>query len=120
MLRLTPNPTFTGTVSIPVPGDAVQKVEFVFNHRDRDGLKSLYEELSRKPDETDKEFSKRQDKAIKGIVAGWKKAINDEDEGLDTDYTPDALQKLLVAYPGAGGAIFEGFTAALTKGRVGN
>lgn len=110
MLKLTPCPTFSEKVSIPVPGDKPKKVEFIFKHKRQTALNDFFKRAAKAAD----------NKTLLEIVDGWKKAVDDDDDGMNVEFSIDAFDDMLENYPGAGVAIFDAYVAAMTKGRLGN
>lgn len=93
-LKLTPNPTFVSMVKIPVPGDAAQEVEFTFVHKSAKDIKAFYADMA------NNDFS-----AISKIIVGW--------NGVDSDFSEDALSIFLDNYPRASAAIFSTYNREL-------
>ena len=103
-LKKNPNPTFSATVEIPVPGEKAEKVNFTFRHKSKSEYKKFIESCV---DRDDAESTLE-------IVADWK--LTD----VFGEVTKDSLTALYEAYPGAPGAVFTGYVKGLHQGRVGN
>lgn len=106
MFAINPKPTFDAEVTIPTPGGVEGKIKFVFNHKGRKALRTFFEQLS------EGEASREDHEALAELIAGWK--------GVDTEYSPEALEKLLDNYPGAAGAIFSAYNKGLLEGKQKN
>ena len=92
-LSLTPPPTFTMSVAIPVPAGTAN-VGLTFKYRDRPALGKFAELLKKMPDE----------KAIAAVCEGW---------DLDDPFNAKSIKRLCDAYPGAGYAIVQAYLRAL-------
>ncbi len=105
MLKLQPNPTFRAEVGIPVPGQSEPaKIVCVFAHMDRDEFKAFAA-----PDAV----AARSDvESLQRILRGW--------DGVDAEFSADAVAMLCQQYHGAAYAISAAFVAELTKARLGN
>ena len=103
-LKKVPSPTFKQTVEIPVPGEKPEKVEFDFNYMSKSDYKIFRESIACLEDE----------ETIYKLIAKW--PLNE----LFGEPSKSSVADLFDAYPGAPGAIFEGFVTGLHKGRVGN
>jgi hypothetical protein len=98
---LAVKPTFRSRVSIPVPGQAAELVEFTFKGRTRDQFKAFIEELKDREDVD----------VILDIASGWE---------LDDAFDKDNLEELTQNYLGAARAIIEKYLSELTQARLGN
>lgn len=99
-LKLNPNPTFLLTVAVPVPGEiAPTEIKLVVKYRNLDELQVFATELSEKP----------LDQAITEIVTDW--------EGVDEDFSVDALATLLKNYPSVNSVILEAYFLESHKAR---
>ncbi|WP_443113315.1 phage tail assembly chaperone [Herbaspirillum seropedicae] len=99
-LKLNPNPTFLLPVAVPVPGEAAPtEIKLVVKYRNLDELQVFATELSEKP----------LDQAINEIVTDW--------EGVDEDFSADALAKLLKNYPSVNSVILEAYFLESHKAR---
>lgn len=106
-LSLTPKPTFTATVQIPVLGGATEPVQFTFNAKRKaefaDWLKSLDDK---------KAAAKRTDEVLLlEIASGWE---------LAEEFNADNLKELEQVYPGASIAIVGVYIAEYTGAKAGN
>lgn len=103
MLKLKADPTFKAKVDIPAPGGAASiKVEF------RHMTKAQYAEFIEKESK-----SKRTDEeALMDIVVGW--------DGVDTEFSKDAVRELCQQYHKAATAIVTTFIDSLTQAKSGN
>jgi hypothetical protein len=97
---LTPKPTFTAIVAIPVPGEGTADVEFTFKGRTREQLLSMLEAEGRTWVE-----------AIMDIASGWE---------LEEPFDVEHVDKLLNNYLGAFEAIQSTYMRELTSKRLGN
>lgn len=104
-LRLQPNPTFRAKVGIPVPGqEKPEEIVCVFAHMTRDEF-AAFASPEAAVGRTDAESLAR-------IMRGW--------DGVDAEFSADALALLCQQYHGAAYAISTAFVAELTKARLGN
>lgn len=102
-LKLSPNPTFTCPVHLTVPGEAERAtVTINYRHMGRSALRAYFEALGGKSDAA----------GLGEIIAGW--------SGIDEDYTPEALERLLDNYPLAASELFEAFRRELLEARAKN
>lgn len=104
-LRLQPNPTFRAKVGIPVPGqEKPEEIVCVFAHMTRDEFREFAApEVANARTDAD---------SLNRILRGW--------EGVDAEFSADALALLCQQYHGAAFAISSAFVAELTKARLGN
>lgn len=104
-LRLQPNPTFRAKVGIPVPGqEKPEEIVCVFAHMTRDEFREFTApEVAAARNDAD---------SLARIIRGW--------EGVDAEFSADALALLCQQYHGAAYAISSAFVAELTKARLGN
>jgi hypothetical protein len=100
-LTLQPNPTFTATVKIPVPGSRPSPVEFTFRNRNREDLAAWLESLDGRPTEA----------AVLEMATGW-----DLDDGFDAAN----VALLMRNYIGAWQAIYDTYLGELVKAREKN
>jgi hypothetical protein len=98
--NLTPKPTFTAAVPVPVPGEGPTDVQFTFKGRTREQFKELLEV---------KDGTKLD--AIMEIASGWE---------LDEPFDRSNVEKLLDNYLGAFDAIWDTYLRELTQARLGN
>lgn len=105
MFKLNPNPTFKVEVSIPTP-NGEGKITFEFKHKGRKALKAYIDSLG------EGEAAREDADALGELIAGW--------SGVDEKYSPEALDTLLDAYPGASRSIFESYNRSLLEGRSKN
>lgn len=104
MLKLKPNPTFTASVSIPVPGEDPAKVSLVFKHMSQPEFTAFMRGES---------AATRSDlDTVMAIVVGW--------SGVEAEFSRDAMRDLLDNYHGAGRAISERYAMELVLGKQGN
>ena len=102
MLTLAPAATFVATVRVHVPGGDDVPVNFIFAHKGRAALKDFVERAQSSADLD----------AVAEIVAGW--------DGVEADYSRDALAALLDAYPSAAVSILEGYLAEIGRAAAKN
>jgi len=94
MFKITPNPTFTIPVAIPVPGGAgTETLKVIYKHLGRKKFNELVDKLK---DITDLDL-------METIIAGW--------EGADAPYSRETLDNLLDNYPQSGRALWEAYLA---------
>lgn len=98
---LAVKPTFKAKVSIPVPGQAPELVEFTFKARSRDDFKEFIDGLKDREDVD----------VILDIASGWE---------LEDAFDKDNLELLTQNYLGAARAIIEKYLSELTQARLGN
>jgi hypothetical protein len=98
---LTPNPTFSAIVSIPVPGGLPYPVTFTFKGRTREDFNEFIKGL---PGREDMDI-------LMDIVSGWE---------LEDVFDKAHVQELHDGYLGAARAIIDKYLAELTNGRLGN
>jgi len=102
MFKLDPNPTFTVSVDIPVPGGQPQPLTLVYRHKRKAEIQRYLDSAAGREDA---DF-------ISEIVAGW--------QDVDAEFSADNLAKLLDAYPAAAAAILEAWVYALGRAREKN
>ena len=104
-LRLQPNPTFRAKVGVPVSGqEKPEEIVCVFAHMTRDEFREFAApEVANARTDAD---------SLNRILRGW--------EGVDAEFSADALALLCQQYHGAAFAISSAFVAELTKARLGN
>jgi hypothetical protein len=101
-LKLTPDPTFTAKVDVPVPGKGDAPVAFTFIYRDTDAFKAWQESL---PDNlTDAE-------TLLTLASGW---------DLDDPWTPENVERFVKAYPGGVPRVVERYLRELKGVRAKN
>lgn len=92
MLKLQPKDTFWAPVSISVPGAPKPvTIQIEFKYKDQDELQSFFETVE----------GKKHVEYMGELVNGWK--------GVDTDFSDEALVKLLTNFPLSGRAILDVF-----------
>lgn len=108
MFTLNPNPTFKSEVSFLTPSGPA-KITVVFRHKGRKALKAFMDSLTdAKPD-----GSLREDiDIVSEIVDGW--------EGVDVEFSKEALDTLLDNYPSSARAILDAYLPALVEGQAKN
>ena len=114
VFKIEANPTFPATVKIPRPGGDIAELQLIFKHNHTDDLPSLI----KKGTKTSGSDSQA-DFLIADIVAGWPEgAVANADGSLE--FSKENLTLILNGNPGAGGAIFDQYLAALGGARLGN
>lgn len=99
-LKLQPNPTFTATAELSVPGqEKTARVTVTFKHLARNKIQEYFKGLEGKTDAD----------ALGEIMVGW--------DGIDEKFSPEALAELLDNYPAAAGELFESFRTNLMESR---
>lgn len=102
-LKLQPNPTFTATADISVPGqERPAKITVTFRHLSRNKLKDFFAGLEGKPDT----------ESLAEIITGW--------DGVDEKFSPEALAEFLDNYPTAAAELYESFRKNLLESRAKN
>ena len=100
MFKLNPDPTFRASVALSVPGSEQPATLAVdFKHLPKSALRDYFSGLEGKSDA----------EALGAIIAGW--------DGVDTDYSPEALALLLDNYPAAAAELFEAYRRELLDAR---
>ena len=100
MFKITPKPKFNTTVQLSVPGsDKPAAITVEFKHLSKSGLKEYFAGLDGKSDAD----------ALAEIITGW--------QGVDLEFSPEALGQLLDNYPAAAGELFEAFRRELMEAR---
>ncbi len=100
-LQLTPAPTFTARVGIPVPGGEAATVEFTFKWRSRTALSTW---LAGGKDRSDVD-------AIMDMATGW---------DLDEPFNRENVAALVENYIGAPAMLVEFYYSELGKRKLGN
>ncbi len=100
-LALTPSPTFTAKVQIPVPGSKSVPVEFKFKGRTKDAFKELLETMADRDDV----------EAIMEVATGW---------DLEDAFSADNVEMLTQNYIGSAKAILETYISEQAAARSGN
>ena len=108
MFALQPNPTFKSEITIPVPGGGEGKITFEFRHKSRPALKTFFDGFA----EVEGQPAKEDIDALGEIVAGW--------EGVDGEYSREALAQLLDNYPRAAASILAGYSSAMFEAKEKN
>lgn len=101
-LNIAPAATFVAAVRIHVPGGGDVPVNFTFLHKGKTAIKA-YIERAKTIDDLD---------AVAEIVAGW--------EGVEAEFSREALGQLLDAYPTAAVSILEGYLGEIGKAAAKN
>lgn len=99
---LTPDPTFTAKVDIPVPGKKPLKLEIIFKHRGVDELKQFMEQMSEFENDTE---------TVMEIATGWDHKL---------PFERDNVEKLVKGYIGSAGAIITKYLQENSGARLGN
>ena len=102
MLKLQPEPTFTISVTVPVPGGEDQLINCVFRHKGREALKTWIDAARDRPDAD----------SIGEIMAGW--------DNVEAEFSAEHLALVLDAYPGAAVAMLEAYVGELGKAAAKN
>lgn len=100
-LKLTPDPTFVGTVEIHVPGKESAEIEFTFKYRDRDELKVFAEAMNTMEDAD----------IIMNMATAW---------DLTDPFTKESVEVLVKKYYTAPRATFEKYLQELTGAKEKN
>ena len=102
MLKLAPEPLFTVSVAIPVPGADDVLVNCTFRHMGVAALRAWSESNAGREDLD----------VIADVLAGW--------AGIDAEYSRDTLAALLDAYPGAAVSLATAYRRELVKAAAKN
>ena len=103
MFKITPKTTFTAPVALSVPGEkTAARITVEFKHLSKKAIKAYFEGLEGKTDS----------EALAEIVVGW--------EGVDAQFSGEALETLLDNYPAAATELFEAFRSELLEARTKN
>jgi hypothetical protein len=94
--------TFAGQVKIAILGGGKETLAVVYRHKTRAAMKEFIAGLGTRGD----------DDVLLEIVAGW--------EGLDAEFSADALHELIEQHPGAAAALLAGYFDAYAEARAGN
>lgn len=114
MFQLNPNPTFSFTAQITVPGGEAQPLALIGRHKGRTAL----DEWIGLPKRLAESGAPIMDADYIGqVLDGWQVATSD---GVAVPYSIEALQVLLDGYPAAAGEIFAAYLRALTESRAKN
>lgn len=109
MLKLNPNPTFSATVQLSVPGsDKTIPVKMVFRHRTMKQIIAWFK-LQEKRESAE---------ALSELIESWS-GITD-DEGNDIEFSREALATLLENYQPATNEIIRGYMQELAQSKVKN
>lgn len=99
--KLEANPTFKAKVLIPVPGEKVAEVEFIFKHRTQ---KAFDEWLETADGKTNVDVTM-------DIACGWE---------LADPFDAESIEKLFQNYMGSPKALINTYISELTSARLGN
>ncbi|MBW7903027.1 MAG: hypothetical protein H3C26_16210 [Rhodocyclaceae bacterium] len=99
---LTPDPTFTATVEIPVPGKKPAKIDFTFKHRDREQFGQWFDALRDNESDVD---------VVLDIASGW---------NLKEPFGRETVEQLVTGYLGSARSIIDKYIAENTGARLGN
>lgn len=99
---LSPEPTFTAKVDIPVPGKKPLKLEITFKHRGMDEFKEFIDKMGDYESDTD---------TLMDIASGWDHKL---------PFERDNVEKLVKGYIGSAGAIITKYMQENTGARLGN
>ena len=100
MFKLNPNPTFTAKITIPVPGGKAQPLTFKFKRLGRKALRDMFAAMEKSRDEKVSESEELE--MLMTFIDGW--------EDVDAEFSEEALGVLCDNFPGAIGAIIQGYT----------
>lgn len=100
-LILSPSPTFSAKVKIPVHGGDDVPVEFVFKHRTGKQFSEWLKTLD----------GKEKDKAIQEMVSGWE---------LEDEFNSESINTLMSNYLGSFDRILSTYIEQITQAKLGN
>ena len=105
-LKINPAPTFEFDAQLTVPGAAqAATVRVTARHKGREALAAWMESAA---GSTDPAF-------LGAVFSGWAGVL--DADGAEVPFSPEALARLLDAYPAAGRELLEQYLAALTESR---
>lgn len=110
--KIKPDPTFTGTASIHVPGKGKESLKLVFRHKTAAEADEFYMRAASLVGEGEVPATKTMARYLLEVVAGW--------EDADQPFSEEAFTELLSNYPFAAGAIRDAFMDELGGARRGN
>ena len=103
MLKITPNPKFDAAVDVPVPGQKkAEKLTVTFKYMNTTARDAFLKAMNDQP----------KIDALMGIIEGW--------QGVDVDFSRDALENLLTNYAGLDTLLFKAFFDEHHKALLGN
>lgn len=106
MFKLQPSPFFESFVTIPVAGGVEGKIKFKFKRLGKKALREMFKSLQ-------EEGAERDDaEVLAEIVEGW--------SGVDTEFSPAALETLCDAHPGAATAVLLSYNKEMLEGKAKN
>lgn len=109
MFKLNPNPTFTATVPLTVPGMPEPiEVQITFRHKNKAALRTWVIEGAGKSVET----------LLHELIVSW--TGMQDDKGADVPYSLTALTDLLDGYWAAGDEITEAYLTELKESKAKN
>lgn len=103
-IQLSPSPTFSAPVAIPVPGKKPADVSFTFRARTKDEFKAFIDSLNDSQDKDDADV-------VMDVASGWE---------LDEPWSRENVKTLTQNYLGAARAIIETYIAELAAARAKN
>lgn len=110
MFKIVPNPTFTCTVRLSVPGtDLPQAVQVTFRHKTARELDAWLRSARERASDAD---------YLHEVIASWSGIAGADDKPLP--YSREALAALLDAYPAAGAELVLAYKRQLADARAGN
>lgn len=110
MFKLVPNPIFTVTVALSVPGEATpQRLALTCRHKPRDALREWIATASAQAQDAD---------FLGEVVEGWSGVVGEDGQAIAC--TRQTLAALLNNYPAAGREIFEAYIKELSESRAKN
>lgn len=116
MFKIVPNPTFSVSVLLSVPGGEAQPVTLVCRHKGRKAL-NAWMQIPVDAKEAGTEVDDVE--YIGEVIESWE-GIKAEDGRTELPYTKETLGDLLDNYPTAGREIFEAYVRGLTESRAKN
>ncbi|MCU0919678.1 MAG: phage tail assembly chaperone [Burkholderiaceae bacterium] len=102
MLKLAPEPTFTVSVVVPVPGGADELINVTFRHMGKSALKAWIEQAKGREDID----------SLMDVVVGW--------AGVEAEFSRDALAQVLDNYTQAAVAMLEAYVGELGRAAAKN
>lgn len=115
MFKITPNPTFKASVTIPVHGGEAQELVVLFKHKDESELDEFYSKLElhgKKHAKTVKQRIERDADVLLEFMEGW--------DDADEEFSREALIKLISNYKAAARCILKKYESEMHQAAVKN
>jgi hypothetical protein len=110
MFKLNPNPTFTCTVRLSVPGsDASAPITFTFRHKGARDLRRWLSSAAQSADDVD---------FLDEVIESWSGVVSED--GSAVPYSKETLAVLLDAYPASAAELVLAYRSQLVDARAKN